>query len=71
MDEVWAGDVLLAFDGRVQSVDEPNRKGRRMVKIKPATRGGGCVFGVDEDDWAQVGPFVDRVLAAIPSPAAG
>src|ERR687896_1300239 len=61
MDEVWAGDVLLCFDGRVVEVfgfsgsesirfhvrnlelevGEPDRKGRRSVRIKPASRGSG------------------------------
>ena len=87
MDEVWAGDSLLAFDGRVLevfgfmgseslrfhvrnvelSIDEPDRRGRRSVRIRPAARGsGGCQLEVDEDDWRAVGPFLDRVLAAIP-----
>jgi hypothetical protein len=87
MDEVWAGDSLLAFDGRVVEVfgfsgsesirfhvrnvelevGEPDRKGRRSVRIKPASRGsGGCMFEVSEEDWPSVGPFLDRVLAAIP-----
>jgi hypothetical protein len=87
MDEVWAGDSLLAFNGRVLevfgfrgsesmrfhvrnvelSVDEPDRKRRRSVLIKPASKGsGGCMFEVEEEDWASVGPFLDRVLAAIP-----
>lgn len=87
MDEVWAGDSLLAFDGRVVEVfgfsgsesirfhvrnmelevGEPDRKGRRSIRIKPASRGsGGCMFEVSEEDWAAVGPFLDRVLAAIP-----
>ncbi len=86
MDEVWAGDGLLAFDGRVlevfgfsgsastrfhvRNVDveiaDPDRKGRRSVRIKPASRGGGLQLEVDEGDWPSVGPFLDRVLAAIP-----
>jgi hypothetical protein len=87
MHEVWAGDVLLTFDGRVLeifgfpgqesfrfhvknldlSADGPDRKGRHMIKAKPATRGGGCAFEVGEDDWPQVGPFVDLVLGAMPT----
>ena len=87
MDEAWAGDSLLAFDGRVlevfgfpgsesmrfhvRNVDlevgEPDRKGRRMVTVRPAARGsGGCAFDVEEGDWAEVGPLLDRVLAAMP-----
>ena len=82
-DEVWCGDVLLAFDGRVLevfgfpgsesmryhvrnmelSIDEPDRKERRTVTIKPATRGGGCAFNAPAEAWPSVGPFLDRVLA--------
>ena len=87
MEEVWAGDSLLVFDGRVLEVfgfrgseslrfhvrnveiefQEPDRKGRRWLKIKPASRGsGGCMFELKPEDLPQVEPFVDRVLAAIP-----
>jgi hypothetical protein len=86
VDEVWADDILLTFDGRVLeifgfpgstnmrfhvrnmelTVDEPDRKGRRAVSVKPAMRGGGCAFEVPDGDWPQVGPFLDRVLALIP-----
>ena len=87
MDEVWAGDSLLAFDGRVlevfgfmgtanvrfhvRNVDieiaDPDRKGRRSVRVKPASRGsGGLQLEVEEGDWAAVGSFLDRVIAAIP-----
>lgn len=87
VDEVWAGDSLLAFDGRVLEVfgfmgsestrfhvrnveieiADPDRKGRRSVRVKPASRGsGGLQLEVDEADWPAVGPFLDRVLAAIP-----
>ena len=44
MHEVWAGDVLLTFDGS-----------------------GGCSLEVGADDWPQVGPFLDRVLDAMPT----
>jgi hypothetical protein len=84
--EVWAGDTLVVFDGRVVElfgfpgresarfhvrnmeleIGEPNRNGRRGVTIKPASRGGGYMLEVDERDWAEVGPLLDRVLAAIP-----
>ena len=87
MDEVWADDVLLTFDGRVVevfgfsgsesirfhvlnldlAVDGPDRKGRHTVRIEPAMRGGGCHVAVPEEDWPEVGPFVDRVLAAMPA----
>ena len=84
--EVWCGDVLLTFDGKVLelfgfpengarfhvrnvelSVGEPDRKERRAVAVKPASRGGGCRFDVPPEDWPAVGPFLDRVLAAIPA----
>ena len=48
------------------SIDDPDRKDRRAVALKPATRGGGCVFNVPPEDWPAVEPFLDRVLAAIP-----
>ena len=87
LDEVWADDILLTFDGRVvevfgfpgaesirfhvlnldMSVDGPDRKGRYALKLGPATRGGGCQVEVPEADWPEVGPFLDRVLAAMPA----
>jgi hypothetical protein len=87
MEEVWADDVLLTFDGRVLEIfgfsgsesmrfhvlnldleaDGPDRKGRYTLKIAPATRGGGCHVAVPEEDWSEVGPFVDRVVAAMPA----
>ena len=87
MEEVWAGDSLLAFDGRVLevfgfmgseslrfhvrnvdiAVGDPDRKGRRGLTIKPASRGsGGCRFEIEEQDWPAVGPFIERVLDAVP-----
>ena len=87
VDEVWCGDSLLAFDGRVLEVfgfgssesvrfhvrnmdlevGDPGRKGRRSVLVKPASRrSGGLGLEVEEADWPTVGPFLDRVLAAIP-----
>jgi hypothetical protein len=47
-------------------VEEADRKGRRMVRVKPAMRGEGCAFDVPEGDWPAVGAFLDRVLALIP-----
>jgi hypothetical protein len=87
VDEIWAGDTLLAFDGRVLEIfgfpgheslrfhvrnievefQEPDRKGRRWLRIKPASSGsGGCMFEVKPEDLPQIEPFIDRVLAAIP-----
>ena len=58
VDEVWAVEIEL------QALD---RKGRRWLRIKPASRGsGGCMFELQPEDLPQVEPFVDRVLAAIP-----
>jgi hypothetical protein len=51
------------------SVGDPDRKDRRAVTLKPATRGGGCAFNVPPEDWPSVEPFLDRVLAAIPEGA--
>jgi hypothetical protein len=50
-------------------IGEPDRNGQAGVRIRPASRGGGCMFEVDEADWAAVGPLLDRVLAAIPGQA--
>lgn len=48
------------------SVDPPDGKGRHWVGLR-ATRGsGGCNFHVEPGDWPEVGPFLDRVFAAIP-----
>jgi hypothetical protein len=49
------------------AVDGPDRKGRYALQLAPATRGGGCSVPVPEEDWAEVGPFVERVLAAMPA----
>jgi hypothetical protein len=88
VDEVWLGDSLLAFDGRVLevfgfsgseslrfhvrnieiTVEDPDRKGRRWLRVKPASKGsGGCMFEVAPEDWPPLAPFIDRVMAAIPS----
>ncbi len=51
-------------------VDDPDRKGRRWLRIKPASPGsGGCMFEVQPEEWNHLGPFLDRVFAAIPPPA--
>lgn len=47
-------------------VEGPDRKGRRKVRFNLA-RGAnfGSLTEVAEDDWATVGPFLDRVNAAV------
>lgn len=65
----FMGSESLRFHVRNMelSVNEPDRKGRRAVTIKPASRGsGGCRLEVEEGDWPAVGPILDRVLDAIP-----
>jgi hypothetical protein len=49
------------------NVDEPNRKGRReiMFTALPNKRGGGFTLWVNEDQWADVEPFVREVAAAL------
>ena len=80
VDEVWADDLLLAFDGRVIEVfGFPGSESMRFhvenleltvehrsVTMKPAMRGGGCAFAVPEDDWPDVERLLDAVLAAMP-----
>lgn len=66
----FSGSESLRFHVRniEISVEEPDRKGRRWLRIKPATPGsGGCMFEVEPGDWPHVGPFLDRVMAAIPT----
>ena len=48
-------------------IDEPDSNGKRMVTMKPASRGaGGCAFEVDAGDWERAGPLLDRVYEAMP-----
>jgi hypothetical protein len=85
VEEVWADDSLLAWDGRVLEVfgfpgsgsarfhvanlavevDDPDRKGRRTVTLRPASRSGGVALQVPAEDWPAVEPLLDRVLAAM------
>ena len=47
--------------------DDPDRKGRRQLTLMPAAAlSGGVSIRVEPDELAQVEPFVDRVLAAMP-----
>ena len=86
MEEIWADDILLTFDGRVLevfgfpgqesyrfhvknmelSIDGPDKKGRYRATATSARGSGGCALEVPEADWPAVGPFLDRVLAAMP-----
>ena len=64
----FPGSLSMRFHVRNMelSVDPPDKKGRLWVGIR-ATRGsGGCNFHVEPGDVPVVGPFLDRVLAAIP-----
>ena len=47
-------------------LDEPDRKGRRWLRLKPVNGGGGLMMEVPEQDWPVLGPFLDQVWAAIP-----
>ena len=50
-------------------VNGPDRKGRYMIQMKPASRGsGGCAFEVGPDEWPEAGPFFDAIRTAIPEP---
>ena len=89
MDEVWAGESLLAFDGRVLevfgfpgavsmrfhvrnlrlSVSGPDGGGTHWVLVQASHGSGGCNLQVAADQWPGVGPFLERVFAAMPSPA--
>lgn len=53
----------------VIEVDEPNRKGKRWLRMKPHKGSGGMMVEVQPADWQVLGPFLDRVWAAIPRPA--
>lgn len=48
----------------VIGVDEPDRKGRRMVQLKPKTKGVGCALNISSDDWPGAAPLLERVRAA-------
>jgi len=83
-DEVWVGESLLSFDGRILEVfgyqgqdsvryhagnllvdvGEPDKKGKRIVQLKPRTKGVGCVLGISTEDWPQAAPLLERIQAA-------
>jgi hypothetical protein len=83
-DEVWVGESLLSFDGRVLEVfgyqgqdsvryhaenllvdvGEPDKKGKRVVQLKPRTKGVGCALGISAEDWAHVAPLLKRIHKA-------
>jgi hypothetical protein len=86
-EEIWIGDSLVVFDGRVLEVfgfrgseslrfhvrnldvevAEPDRKGRRLLTLRPASRGsGGCAFEVSPEDWAAAESLLARVFSAMP-----
>jgi hypothetical protein len=87
-EEVWVGECLLLFDGRVLEVfgcpgqdsfryhtenlqidvSEPDRKGKRMVQLKPITKGVGCAFGISTEDWGDAAPLLERIQGAASSP---
>lgn len=48
-------------------VGEPDRKGRRSLTIRATARYSGA-HGIEiaPEDWSQVDPLLDRVLAAMP-----
>ena len=47
-------------------VEGPDRKGRHTLRFNLARNANfGSVTEISEDDWATVGPFIDRVNAAI------
>lgn len=80
-DEVWVGDSLLAFDGRVLEVfgyqgqdsfryhtrnlvidiGEPDKKGKRMVQLKPRTKGVGCALAISTEDWPHAAQLLERL----------
>jgi hypothetical protein len=65
----FSGSESIRFHVRNMDlvIADADRKGRRSVRVKPASRGsGGVGLEVEEADWPAVGPFLDRVLAAIP-----
>ena len=49
------------------TVADPDKKGRRMLTLKAATkRSGGVMLEIEPEDWPALEPFLDRVLAAMP-----
>ena len=82
-DEIWVGESLLSFDGRVLEVfgyqgqdsvryhagnllvdvGEPDKKGNRIVQLKPRTKGVGCALGISMQDWAHAAPLLERIQA--------
>jgi hypothetical protein len=82
--EVWVGDSLLSFDGRVLEVfgyqgqdsfryharnllidiGEPDKKGKRMVQLRPRTKGVGCALAISMEDWAHAAQLLERLQEA-------
>ena len=49
------------------SIGEEDRRGRRSVTLRPASRkSGGCQLEVPSGDWPAVSALLDRVMAAMP-----
>jgi hypothetical protein len=46
-------------------VDEPDRKGRRWLRVRPLHGSGGMMVEVQAEEWPALGPFLDRVGTAI------
>lgn len=47
-------------------VEGPDRKGRRKLRVNVARHPNfGVVAEIAEEDWATVGPFLDRVNAVV------
>jgi hypothetical protein len=60
------GGLRLHVRNLALEVGEPNRKGKRGVSLSQRRGGGGVGLSVSEADWVTLGPFLDRVRAAIP-----
>jgi hypothetical protein len=52
-----AGNLLV-------DVGDPDKKGKRIVQLKPRTKGVGCALGISTEDWARAAPLLERAQAA-------
>jgi hypothetical protein len=65
----FPGSESLRYHVRNMEVEvgEPDRRGRRAVTFKPASRGsGGCRLELAPDDWPAAEALIERVMQAMP-----
>lgn len=45
-------------------VGDPDKHGKRIVQLKPRTKGAGCALGISAEDWAGAGPLLEQARIA-------